>query len=609
MKLLNRIFLFAFFVFLTAACYADFRQLFVPNGEGALPEKLIVTDANALLYEGFSKSPTQIKPFTILWRLKDKNAKNPNNPVVVHDGKKYYCVGTSEGNQLGYIETNQVTKWDTRFVYTPLPPTGDSVFRVFNKSFSKKEFANASDKQIEEATIAQIVEASAGFASYAYVLKNTSDAKDGAKNQNLLLSVNDRDFNNVMIFNTPIPEKAAEKKNVTSAFNSNDIGLDFVFVIDTTAGMQTTIDMIKTVCVQLEKEVKIANKNRDIVRFGLVEYRDSEADYFGARVVCDLTEGYNTFLNRLHSLKAEGGGDEPDDVMLALKLAAEKAKWRENSSKHIILVGSSPNKQTKAAGAITDFKKLYWFANGDERKASQPFIFHAIVGGNSRNPITSLEFGEIARNNDNSNGFLGAMTNPKIAEDLVKVISAGIKVARSVNSSDEKSKSASAKSKSKAYKKVQGYAAAYTNKGKKCAKLNVMILRSEMEDFVDALGSAHRRLTKYSSTGVNVKVVIDSLLEDCLGISAGEATLEDYEKNLEEILGLQMPVNTQTLKISFKDVMRMNEETRAKWMEDIKATRDRANDLLRQKERWIYSYPEEDEESQCFAFIPIDEMP
>ena len=251
-------------------------------------------------------------------------------------------------------------------------------------------------------------------------------------------------------------------------------------------------------------------------------------------------------------------------------------------------------------------------------------MFHAIVGGASS--ATAMEFNEIAQNNDEMMGYYGNMSkNPNVAAELTKSLSAGIKATGNSSTPSGSGGGVFAASvwnlkklvdegqqgaKSLDNNKAQGYSCARTNKDEKCASLNILVLRSEMEDFEDSLTQAYRRLDKLNTSGVgNVKVIFDSFLEEYVGIASGSATDEDYEMNLSDILGLQMPVKTKTLKMSFKDVMRMNDKARATWMADIKDARDRVKTILNQKERWVETYHVSGERAQKFAFIPIEDLP
>ena len=624
MNLLKRIALFAIIVSVPILSLAsDFERLFSPAGQGTLPEKLVVTDMNALLYKDFSAKAEKIPPLTIFWRLKIDGAADSNDPIVEHDGKKYFCVGGPQGDELGYIETSRVTKWMTRFVFAPLPPKSDSVFRVFNKSFEKKDFEALKDSQVEDATIAQILETPPGCASFAFIIND----EGGKATQGQGASDDPNNFKHVMIYNTPITDGVTGKaKPKGDGVKQEDVGLDVVFVIDTTGSMQPMIDKTKEVCQSIAKQVNSsASKN---IHFGLVEYRDSEADDFGARVVCDLTQSYDAFLTRLGSLDADGGGDDPEDVILGMKTAISDAKWHKNTSKHIILVGDAKNKATKAAGALTNFKKLYDFANKDigddlQSKAFKRIIFHAIVGRDEKEVVD--EFHEVSENCDEEPGYYGNMiTDTNIANDMSEILRNGIRAVVSDDVPDDivtgkgsviaksvwdlkkfVSKGQTVTSDGSDNNKALGFACARTNKEIKCAELNILVLRDEMEDFADALSRASSRLDKLlSGKGGNIKVIFDSFLEEFVGIASGSVTDEDYEMDLEKILGLQMPVKTKTLKKKIKDVMRMSDKERAEWMKDIKDARDRAKAILNKKEAWVDTY-----DKQKFAFIPTADLP
>ena len=61
--------LLSLLVFVSLLTIARGSDLYFPLGEGTLPEKLIVTDMNAILYDDFSKAGVSVPPLTLLWRL------------------------------------------------------------------------------------------------------------------------------------------------------------------------------------------------------------------------------------------------------------------------------------------------------------------------------------------------------------------------------------------------------------------------------------------------------------------------------------------------------------------------------------------------------------
>ena len=581
----------------------NYSRLF--SHDGINPEVLIVTDQNAKLYR--IKGPSaNIAPMTIMWRLKITDALDSRNPVIERKGKKYYCVGGPNGEEWGYVDSTKVIKWTSNYVLAPFPPKSDCIFRVYSRTYSQNEFERLSDQQIEDVTMAKASAVSSNVPSYAFILDNINSQK---RSQQL--------FKHVLFYNKPGADASSSNDNMSLnnkplTFNNPnpvDFGLDIVFVIDTTHSMQSMIDQIKHVCKNIAKSVRDANRNRKKVHFGLVEFRDSEVDIFGARMVCDLTEDYDTFLTRLNSLKAEGGGDVANDVLFGLKLAVDNSNWHKYTIKNIILIGKSPNKVTSTTRNITNFNKLYYYANNDlhvaePSKIYKKIFFNAIVGGRQKSAVQ--EYFEISDNCGTERGFFGNMASGGVFNEITMILNEAISSITDVNGNNiHNSKTTNLND-----HVVLGYACECTNHYRKCASLQVMILRADMEDFVDSLSSAYRRLDKLVgiSSG-NDKTPFNKFLEEFVGIASNSVIDEDYDMNLETILGLQMPVNTTALKIKIKDVMRMDKAKRADWLMDIKYTRDCAQAILNNNKVWMDTFHDINIPGQKYAFIPVEALP
>ena len=547
-------------------------DLYCPGGAGTLPEKLIVTDSHAVLYKDFGSEGVSVPPLTILWRLTVDNSSH--EPVVSKGGKHYYRVGGPDGKHWGYIEVNSVTSWMTRFVFVPLAPSPDRMFAVYNKPYSKSDYSSISQKQLDASVLATIKEIPAGFGSFAFIL---NDEKGNAVQQNNI-GIDPKDFKKVMIYNTPISKegylKTAEEA-VKKGPTSEDIGLDIVFVIDTTASMTPLIDLAKSVCKQIAADIHNDQILARKVHFGLVNFRDSEYCKYGARIDCDVTASYDDFMKALNSLGSlEDSYDAPEDVILGLRAAVDNISWHKYTAKHIILVGDSPNKPTPAAGEINTFAKLYNYTNKDNSQnvmdgAFRYIRFNAVVG-DMREDLRSYaiqEFREIADNRGDRKGFFAILSDPNISKNLVKAFKEGFyalindyKPSGSRSNSSAFAESVwdlkemlknSQNGAGISGNKVTGFSCARTNLDTKCAELNILVLREEMETFHDVLDQAYRRLDKLNSgSGGNVKVIFDSFLEDFVGIASGTATDSDYEMSVAEVLKLQMPVKTRTLKMS-----------------------------------------------------------
>jgi len=117
--------------------------------------------------------------------------------------------------------------------------------------------------------------------------------------------------------------------------------IEVVFVLDTTGSMDGLIATAK------EKIWSIANtmaqsQQAPRISMGLVAYRD-RGDGYVTQVV-DLSSDLDTMYARLMDFKADGGGDGPESVNLALRTAVEGISWSQNpnSYKAIFLVGDAP---------------------------------------------------------------------------------------------------------------------------------------------------------------------------------------------------------------------------------------------------------------------------
>ena len=625
-------FLTSLLLLFTALSTSYASELYYPGGEGTLPEKLVVTDAHAVLYKEVGDKGVSIPPLTILWRLTVDGTKDL--PIVSSGGKQYYHVGGPDGAHWGYIDINSVTSWMTRFVFVPLPPSSDRMFAVYDQPYSKANFTSLSSKKLESSVLATIKEIPVGFGSFAFIL---NDEKGNAVQQDNI-GIDPNDFKKVMIFNTPISKegylKAAEEEAARKGPSPDDIGLDIVFVIDTTASMTPLINMAKNVCKQIASDIHNDQNLSNKVHFGLVNFRDSEYCAYGARVDCDVTADYDQFLSALNSLgELEDSNDAAEDVILGLRAAVDNISWHELSAKHIILVGDSPNKPTPAAGDINTFAKLYNYTNKDHSKnvvdsALKYIRFNAVVGDvrEDLRDYAIMEFKEVADNKGDRKGFFALLSDPNLSQNLVKALKDGLFAIineRPSGASTSSSTSAFADSvwdlkemlknsqtgASISGDKVTGFACARTNLDSKCADLNIMILREEMKMFHDQLDQAYRRLDKLNSgKGGNVKVIFDTFLEEYVGIASGSATDSDYEMSLATVLKLQMPVKTRTLKMSIREIMRMSSDDRAKWMDGIKDAVDRTQAILDKKEAWTDTF-EGASESQRFAFISVADLP
>ena len=119
------------------------------------------------------------------------------------------------------------------------------------------------------------------------------------------------------------------------------VPLDVVFVIDTTNSMSDEIAKLKQTLSAIHFQVTQMSPRPD-ARFGMVLYRDRDKDDEYRTRVTPLTGDIEAFTNKLNAVKAGGGGDEPEDVQEALRIAVSDLQWRPEAVKMVFLLGDAP---------------------------------------------------------------------------------------------------------------------------------------------------------------------------------------------------------------------------------------------------------------------------
>ncbi len=121
--------------------------------------------------------------------------------------------------------------------------------------------------------------------------------------------------------------------------------VDMVFCIDCTGSMGNIIEIVKKNALNFYQDVTtvMEKKNKHIsqLRVRVVAFRDYDADKENAMMVTDffkLPQQADDFERCVRSLKAEGGGDDPEDGLEALAYAI-KSKWdTEGMKKRQVIV-------------------------------------------------------------------------------------------------------------------------------------------------------------------------------------------------------------------------------------------------------------------------------
>ena len=109
---------------------------------------------------------------------------------------------------------------------------------------------------------------------------------------------------------------------------------DLLFVIDATGSMGNYIKAAKDETENISKELRTLYPEYNF-QYGYVFYRDPIDSHGDIHEIINLTDQVNTLPEQIKKIKANGGGDLPEDWVGAYKLVNEKINWR-NGIKVII---------------------------------------------------------------------------------------------------------------------------------------------------------------------------------------------------------------------------------------------------------------------------------
>lgn len=116
------------------------------------------------------------------------------------------------------------------------------------------------------------------------------------------------------------------------------LGLDVVFLIDTTGSMGDELERIKTSLLAVTGKLK-AKRDDLQLRYGAVAYKDIGDDY--VTMAHPFTDDATAFNTAMQALSAGGGGDLPESLNQGLARAVEGMEWRADAAKVVFLVADA----------------------------------------------------------------------------------------------------------------------------------------------------------------------------------------------------------------------------------------------------------------------------
>ncbi|NDC38145.1 MAG: hypothetical protein EBZ48_08845 [Proteobacteria bacterium] len=294
-------------------------------------QKVIVINRNARLLDApGSRNNTQLKPCQIFYRMKgdDGSLETPSG------SNTFWRVGDSEGNSKGWIEKSFLQTWNTRFVLDPEGIATDA------KPFKVYDSTNKDD----------LGEIPSGIGDYtlAFVIDKPKEEEEYP----------------VAVYTGPISDKNDES-------DKDDLGMDVAFVLEMTdygliqweAGGPTNAQLFQDLIAKFAATAKSRPNVAGRVRFAAVQYQDTRGDddkqpLFVAKKVVDFVDSEADLRSGLAGLQPkEIGGDWPEDGLAGIKLAIDDLKWRQDSTKHIVLIGSGPLQDKPKGKQISMFRR------------------------------------------------------------------------------------------------------------------------------------------------------------------------------------------------------------------------------------------------------------
>lgn len=105
--------------------------------------------------------------------------------------------------------------------------------------------------------------------------------------------------------------------------------LDVLFLLDATGSMGGEIDRLQSTIKTMASRIQ-GLPHQPSVRFGLVAYRDQNEEYVTRKT--DFTADVTAFQAALDLVRAEGGGDKPEDVEAAISAGVSGMSWAEGDA-------------------------------------------------------------------------------------------------------------------------------------------------------------------------------------------------------------------------------------------------------------------------------------
>lgn len=194
-----------------------------------------------------------------------------------------------------------------------------------------------------------------------------------------------------------------------------DQDVEAVFVLDTTGSMGWVFQDARDKALALLEALEASRDDGHTVRAGLVTYRDRGEAH--ALDVHPLTSDWTQLRAAFSGLRADGGGDTPEDVAGGVQAALDRAglSERAGTTRMIYLIGDAPAKRFADAPDLAELG-----ARAADRGV-QVHTFNAAPAGSSTHHRVAGEWRALSA----ATGGQYEVIEPKLMKDFAKLREAG----------------------------------------------------------------------------------------------------------------------------------------------------------------------------------------
>lgn len=420
------------------------------------------------------------------------------------------------------------------------------------------------------------------------------------------------------------------KESLTIKELRKEMTLDIVFVVDTTSSMSPYIEAAKEV---IKKIAAAVNKNQSVkgrIRLALVGYRD-KGDEYVSKVLCSLETGSNlaAFESILGKTKADGGGDNPEQVFAGLRTAITELNWNDVANRHIVLIGDAPNHSDENSLASVDSVLAAaqpGASSGDVQALMQHITLHTLhvgEGSGAEFELCSRQFSKLAAGRDFAGISANAASASSFIDQLVKMLTNRVsdtadtikgEVDKVTARKDPNAGSLGAvleylgKEELIGATFTSGYSAETDSKGNRTVEPYVLVGRNDLRSFKSALEFCVTTLQGAGDPGSkDVTKILNGIKTLTVHLNYdGEITAKTPLKVvLQLILGL--PVKSTVFDMTPERLAAMSQKDFDAWIAQVDASHAMVDGHI-ENARW-FNLGRETKPELRFAFVRISDLP